>query len=122
MRIAWTGHRPELFAEPVAVEGHVDAEVARLQRLDPELTIVCGGQRGVDLWVAEVALRFRAPLEVILPTPIRVFTGAWSVTDRARLARVAERGSTWTSSTRGELLVRWPTTYATSGWCTAPTC
>src|SRR5947207_6548285 len=56
MIIAWTGHRPGLFADPEQARRRVEkaAGAAAARAASPQF--LCGGQRGVDLWAAEAGL------------------------------------------------------------------
>jgi hypothetical protein len=86
MNVAWTGHRPDLFAEPPAAERRVQVIAAELRAAyGPGLRFHCGGQRGVDTWAAAAAERLGIALCVYLPLPIQRFTADWTTADRARL-------------------------------------
>lgn len=87
MRVAWTGHRPEFFADPRAAEAEVHRLAAELlAEYGPDLRFLVGGQRGVDTWAAEAAMRLGVPFELYLPMPEPEFTRDWTPEDRARLA------------------------------------
>ncbi|MBX5493315.1 MAG: hypothetical protein IRZ14_19360, partial [Chloroflexi bacterium] len=45
----------------------------------------CGGQRGVDTWAAQAALRLGLALHLYLPLPIPLFAADWAAADRAAL-------------------------------------
>jgi hypothetical protein len=88
MKVAWTGHRPEYFADPAAVAREVGAIAERLRAEDgPALVFHCGGQRGVDTWAAEAAERLGVPLHLYLPLPVARFAADWAPADRAALER-----------------------------------
>jgi hypothetical protein len=65
MRVAWTGHRPDLFRDPEAARQRVDDIARGLAQTTPEVTFVVGGQRGVDTGAAGTAhglgIQFCAP-------------------------------------------------------------
>jgi hypothetical protein len=88
MNVAWTGHRPEYFANPPAVAAAVAALAAALQAEgESPLAFHCGGQRGVDTWAATAAERLNVPLYLYLPLPPIVFTADWPADDVAALER-----------------------------------
>ena len=96
MNVAWTGHRPEYFADPAAVAREVGAIAERLRaEHGPALVFHCGGQRGVDSWAADAAERLGVPLHLYLPLPVARFAADWTPADRAALegswAYAAER-------------------------------
>jgi hypothetical protein len=86
LHVAWTGHRPELFADPAAAAARV---AARAEALCAEhggaVAFHCGGQRGVDTWAAQAAVRLGVPLHLYLPLPIPLFAADWTPADRAAL-------------------------------------
>lgn len=87
MRVAWTGHRPELFADPAAAEHAVHVVAAELAgQHGAGLRFLVGGQRGVDTWAAEAAVALGVPFDLYLPLPEEVFTHGWRPADRERLA------------------------------------
>src|SRR5262249_11984068 len=96
MNVAWTGHRPEYFADPAAVarEGGAIAQRLRAEHR-PALVVHRGGQRGVDPWAADAAERLGVPLHLYLPLPVARFAADWTPADRAALegswAYAAER-------------------------------
>jgi predicted oxidoreductase (fatty acid repression mutant protein) len=88
MNVAWTGHRPEYFANPEAVARAVEAIATVLHAAyGAALVFHCGGQRGVDTWAALAAQRLGLPLQLYLPLPLEQFTADWSPADRAVLER-----------------------------------
>jgi uncharacterized phage-like protein YoqJ len=90
--IAWTGHRPDIFADP----GDADQLVTRAAReiIDQGATeFVVGGQRGVDLWAGEAALAVGLPIQVILPTPPAHFSRTWDRKDARRLESLLDQAS-----------------------------
>ncbi|HLI28832.1 MAG TPA: hypothetical protein VKZ60_17340 [Chloroflexota bacterium] len=95
--VAWTGHRPELFADPAAAAAVV---AARAEALCAEhrgaVAFHCGGQRGVDTWAAQAAMRLGVPLHLYLPLPIPLFAADWTPADRAALEATWEAAATRT--------------------------
>jgi len=92
MLIAWTGHRPDVFADPDAARQLV-TQVAR-EVIDAGASqFVVGGQRGVDLWAGEAGLAAGLPIKVILPTPPASFTATWDAADKRRLERLLDRAA-----------------------------
>jgi hypothetical protein len=93
VRIAWTGHRPEVFRDHAQARARVDtlawAAVARW----PAAEFVCGGQRGVDQWAAAAGLAAGRPVHLVLPSPPSRFTVGWPDADRASLERLLERAA-----------------------------
>ena len=88
MNVAWTGHRPDYFADPAAAARAVDGIAdALLAEYGPTLAFHCGGQRGVDTWAAAAAERLRRPLHLYLPLPIARFTADWPPADVPALER-----------------------------------
>ncbi len=86
MRVAWTGHRPELFAAPEAVRDAILQRARQLQAIHgAALAFCCGGQRGVDTWAAAAAERLGIPLHLYLPLPVARLAADWSAADRAAL-------------------------------------
>lgn len=82
MNVAWTGHRPDLFAAPDDVASTVaDLAAALRARYGADLTFHCGGQRGVDTWAAIAARRLGVPLHLYLPLPPDQFAADWSPDD-----------------------------------------
>ena len=90
MQIAWTGHRPELFADPAEAERVVRSTATELVvRARPERFLV-GGQRGVDTWAALAAHALAVPFVLVLPLEVGAFTRGWSVDDRRVLERTLD--------------------------------
>jgi hypothetical protein len=83
--VAWTGHRPELFRDPVAARRTVEDVAAELLTRDGAQRFLVGGQRGVDTWAALSAIALSVPFFVILPVDIGEFTADWSNDDRSVL-------------------------------------
>jgi hypothetical protein len=77
-RIAWTGHRSELFAQPDEAR-HLVFKLTGdlLDELGPVLVVLSGGQRGVDLWVASAARDRGLGLELFLPAPPELLSADW---------------------------------------------
>jgi len=85
MRLAWTGHRPDLFADPEAARRAVcDAARDMLPHSLLERFLV-GGQQGVDTWAAQVAIDLAVPFSLFLPLSVEEFTVDWTEADRAIL-------------------------------------
>ncbi|MCC7104870.1 MAG: hypothetical protein IT307_06980 [Chloroflexi bacterium] len=94
MHVAWTGQRPELFAAPEIVVAAIGALVIELTPASGVLPVcLCGGQRGVDLWAAEAALRAGWPLALYLPLPLKAFSADWDGPWAGRLATAAALAS-----------------------------
>lgn len=96
MRVAWAGHRPELFAQPDEARRTVELETDRLAAEfgGEKLSIYSGGQRGVDLWAASIARRHDLPLDLLLPAPLPLFCADWPPDDAAELATAADYART----------------------------
>jgi hypothetical protein len=78
VRVAWTGHRPELFAHPSEAAVLVRDETRRLwDELGPDLVVLSGGQRGVDLWAALAARDLELRLRLYLPAPAALLSAEW---------------------------------------------
>ena len=92
MRVAWTGHRPELFADPAAARALVERETDRLRSAHgTDLFVLSGGQRGVDLWAASAAARRQIPFALLLPAPAASFAADWPPDEAAALATATEQ-------------------------------
>jgi len=87
MRLAWTGHRPDLFLDVEVARRAVEATARGLQTREPVERFLVGGQRGVDTWAARTAVDLGIPFSLILPATIDQLTGDWSSADRAQLER-----------------------------------
>jgi Circularly permutated YpsA SLOG family len=82
-----------------------EAELRTLVRAAPGLSVLTGGQTGVDTWAAREALRAGLPVRLIFPAGYRQEDGSLTAARRARLrgATLHELGSasfryrTWTS-------------------------
>jgi hypothetical protein len=85
--VAWTGHRPELFLDPVAARLTVGEVATELVQREASERFLVGGQRGVDTWAALTAMTLGVPFVVILPLDVGEFTAAWSADDRSVLER-----------------------------------
>jgi len=81
-----------------------EADLRRVVRAEPGLTVLTGGQTGVDTIAAEQALRAGLPVHLVFPRGLRQEDGSLAPARRRRLARasVHELGSasfryrTWT--------------------------
>jgi len=85
MIVAWTGHRPDLFADASTARATVVDTARDLLHQEPLERFLVGGQRGVDTWAAEAAVDFGVPFTVVLPFDVPDFTLDWTDTDRDRL-------------------------------------
>jgi hypothetical protein len=85
-RIAWTGHRPELFLSSQAAEQAVHRVAAEL----PRSSFLVGGQRGVDTWAAEAAHRLGIRFTLVLPLEVEAFASGWTAADRRRLEQTVD--------------------------------
>src|SRR5580765_4035558 len=85
MRLAWTGHRPTLFADPEAARRAVDGAARDVLRQGPLERFLVGGQRGVDTWAAQSAIALAVPFSLFLPLSVEDFSVDWTDSDRAVL-------------------------------------
>jgi hypothetical protein len=83
--VAWTGHRPELFRDPIGARLKVEAVAGEVVQRDRPRRFLVGGQRGVDTWAALSAITLGVPFVVILPLEVAEFTAGWSSEDRSVL-------------------------------------
>lgn len=90
--VAWTGHRPDLFRDPLAARAAVDAAARELIETGAEQFLV-GGQRGVDTWAALSAIAHAIPLRIVLPFLLDEFARDWSPDDRQVLEETARLAS-----------------------------
>ena len=90
MIVSWTGHRPDLFRDAEAARTIVDRLARELaeQHVD---AFLAGGQRGVDTWVAQSAIKYAVPLRVSLPFEVARFTRDWLEADRCVLSSLLRR-------------------------------
>lgn len=89
MNVAWTGHRPEFFADPGAVIATIRARARDLHGTHGDaLAFHCGGQRGVDTWAATAAESLSIPLHLYLPLSVARFAAGWNAADRAALEQI----------------------------------
>ena len=87
--VAWTGHRPELFADPPAVAQAIGQLAAAYQAAHGAgLVFHGGGQRGVDTWAASAAQALGIALHLYLPLPIAQFAADWPSEDWTTLERL----------------------------------
>src|SRR5438445_281666 len=91
MIVAWTGHRPALFREPVEASATVDFVARDLLARENVMRFQVGGQRGVDTWAAQAALDIGIPLSLFLPLNIDAFTVDWTLEDRKVLDAIVGR-------------------------------
>jgi predicted Rossmann fold nucleotide-binding protein DprA/Smf involved in DNA uptake len=91
MRIAWTGHRPDLFRDPAAARRRVDALARRLRRQAADVSFLSGGQRGVDTWAARAAIALGVPFVLVLPLEADRFAADWAPADAEALAELIRR-------------------------------
>jgi hypothetical protein len=85
MILGWTGHRPDLFRDPLAAAASVDAAARHLLAREQVDAFLVGGQRGVDTWAALAAMALGVPFTLILPVDVSQFTLDWARPDRALL-------------------------------------
>jgi hypothetical protein len=85
MRVAWTGHRPDLFADPEAACRAVHDAARDVLRSGALERFLVGGQRGVDTWAAHAAIDLAIPFSLILPLSVEDFTVDWTESERAVL-------------------------------------
>ncbi|HEV7662992.1 MAG TPA: hypothetical protein VGQ62_05610 [Chloroflexota bacterium] len=86
LTVAWTGHRPDVFADPTSAQATVESTARLLVANDNASHFLVGGQRGVDTWAALAARALGIPFTVILPLPAHVFADErWTAADRTVL-------------------------------------
>ena len=85
MIVGWTGHRPDLFRDPLAAAASVDAAARDLIAREQVEAFLVGGQRGVDTWAALAAMALGVPFTLILPVDVSQFTSGWTTDERALL-------------------------------------
>jgi uncharacterized phage-like protein YoqJ len=93
MIVGWTGHRPDIFRDPLAAREVVSTTAQHLVTQDNAERFLVGGQRGVDTWAAQAAIALGLPFTLILPIEVAAFTRDWSAVDRASLNAVLARAS-----------------------------
>jgi predicted Rossmann-fold nucleotide-binding protein len=106
MRVGWTGHRPDLFAQPDRVRSSLESIARDLVEREGAKGFVTGGQRGVDTWAADAALSLGVRLTLLLP--LGLVDESWTEADvRAleRLRAVAREVRTVDSFSRRNRLV-----------------
>lgn len=86
--VGWTGHRPDLFVDELEARWRLDVAADSLLSRYRSCEFVCGGQRGVDQWAAEVAIERRIPFHLLLPQALALFTRGWRHEDRAHLGEL----------------------------------
>jgi hypothetical protein len=91
MIVGWTGHRPELFRDATAARQLLEERAALLLGESAELEFVVGGQRGVDHWAAQFAVREAIPFALILPIAVPSFARSWLTDDLAVLEWLMSR-------------------------------
>ncbi|MPZ16222.1 MAG: hypothetical protein GEU73_17695 [Chloroflexi bacterium] len=94
MMIAWTGHRPDMFADPSAAQQAVISKSREFLGREQGAEFVCGGQRGVDHWAATAALESGILLHLVLPTDVEQFTAGWPEADQEMLHGLVVHTST----------------------------
>jgi hypothetical protein len=101
--VAWTGHRPDLFADPAEARATVFALASELFERKPSIQFLVGGQRGVDTWAAQAATALGIAFTLILPLPRQDFVDdVWSSQDRAELERLMDAAATVEIVSRGD--------------------
>jgi hypothetical protein len=94
MIVAWTGHRPDLFADPAAARASVHSMAQDLAKQGAARFLV-GGQRGVDTWAALAAIACAVPFGLVLPfDEVGTFTRDWSAADRRVLLQMLAHAET----------------------------
>jgi len=100
--VGWTGHRPDVFRDPSEARDRVE-QLALGAYGHTDVRFVCGGQRGVDLWAADIAQRLGIPFELVLPVPPSSFSSEWDDQERAHLlAHVSRAERVTVLDPRGE--------------------
>ena len=87
MRVAWSGHRPDLFLQPRVARDTVLSTARELLLHESVERFLVGGQRGVDTWAAHAAHMLGVPFGLLLPLPVSEFTADWTPAERAELER-----------------------------------
>ena len=87
MIVAWTGHKPELFADPQAAVTAVASTAHGLVAQGTVDSFLVGGQRGVDTYAALAAIALDVPFTLVLPQDVPYFARGWTPADRATLER-----------------------------------
>jgi hypothetical protein len=91
--VGWTGHRPDLFRDPLAASARVDAAARNLVACEAVDAFLVGGQRGVDTWAALAAMALGVPFTLILPFEVGQFTLDWAPSDRTVLEETIARAA-----------------------------
>lgn len=89
--VAWTGHRPDLFADPLAAQQAVETVARELRQRATRFVV--GGQRGVDTWAAQAAITLGVQFALFLPHAPETFAADWSPEDRLILAHTLEHAA-----------------------------
>ena len=81
-RVCFTGHRPEkLNRSEKSVLGGLETAIQQAIA-DGSNVFISGMARGVDIWAAEIVLRFRSEgedIKLICASPYRGFEKSWSI-------------------------------------------
>lgn len=95
-RCCFTGHRPEKLHKPEE-QIKKDLEVAILQAVDDGfITFISGMARGVDIWAAEIVLRFRESnpaIHLVVASPYRGFESRWSADWQSRYNAIMQQAN-----------------------------
>ncbi len=91
LRIAWSGHRRDLFREPHVAREIVESLARSAVERWGATGFVCGGQRGVDQWAAAAGCALGLPVRLVLPSAPGHFTRAWTMDEQAGLERLLDR-------------------------------
>ena len=93
-RCCFTGHRPEKLHKPEE-QIKKGLEVAILQAVDDGfITFISGMARGVDIWAAEIVLRFRESnpaIHLVAASPYRGFESRWSADWQSRYNAILQK-------------------------------
>ncbi len=93
MIIAWTGHRPGVFADARAARDAGERVASAVLGRAWPAEFISGGQRGVDQWAASTALARGVPYHLVLPMPNARFCAGWTAADRATLEALLARAA-----------------------------
>jgi hypothetical protein len=93
MIVAWTGHRPDVFADPAVARAVVESTARELAEQGARRFLV-GGQRGVDTWAALAAIACGIPFSLVLPFAVDDFTRDWLEADRCVLVHTLAHAET----------------------------
>ena len=92
-RVCFTGHRPEKLTQPESVIVKSLETTIKEAIADGKNVFISGMARGVDIWAAEIVLRFRSEgedIKLICASPYRGFEKSWNIDWQRRYNDVIE--------------------------------